>query len=152
MNRLLLIGVLAAIGTGIAIGLQATVNSRTGAAVGAVRAGLFTNIFGGLLAGAVAGVVWLLVRDRGAPIAGDMWGWLAFAGALGVVVIVGVAFSLPRTGVTAGIAALVLGQLLISTIADAFGWGNAGAIPVTPARVAGLIVMGLALYLLLPRS
>ena len=56
------------------------------------------------------------------------------------------------TGVTAGTAAIILGQLMISTIVDAVGLSGNDPIPITWQRVAGLLVMSLAVFLLLPQD
>jgi uncharacterized membrane protein YdcZ (DUF606 family) len=151
MQGTLVASVLAAVATGIAIGMQSTLSGRIGSLIGPVRTGLMMNIFGGLLAG---GLVAMLTVAQGAH------GWrmnrlavimLLAAGALGVMIITGVAFAIPRAGVTAGASAIILGQLLVSTIMDATGWSGAEPIPVDARRILGLAVMALAVFLLLPR-
>jgi transporter family-2 protein len=77
---------------------------------------------------------------------------LLVAGLLGIGIVMGVAFSLSKVGVTAGIAALIMGQLLVSIIVDTSGWGGVEPIPLSPSRIVGLFVMGLAVYLLVPRA
>jgi uncharacterized membrane protein YdcZ (DUF606 family) len=71
---------------------------------------------------------------------------------LGILIVIGVAFSLRYVGVTAGAAAIIMGQLLISTIVDATGLSGQTPIPISWQRFAGLLVMGLAVFLLLPRE
>ena len=75
-----------------------------------------------------------------------------FSGGLGILIVIGVSFSLRYTGVTAGTAAIILGQLLVSTIVDATGLSGQAPIPINWQRVAGLLVMGLAIFLLVPRK
>jgi transporter family-2 protein len=77
---------------------------------------------------------------------------LLVSGTLGILVITGVSFSLQRTGVTAGLAAILMGQLLVGLIADSTGLGGVDPIPFEFRRVLGLGVMALAVYLLLPRT
>jgi uncharacterized membrane protein YdcZ (DUF606 family) len=54
--------------------------------------------------------------------------------------------------VTAGVAAIILGQLLVSVIVDTIGWGGAEPIPLSLRHIVGLAIMAIAVYLLLPRD
>ena len=151
MKSVIILGVAGALVTGIAIGMQATLSSRIGGLIGPIRTGLLTNFVGGVLAGLIVlglilnqgSAAWRLPRTAAIM--------LVVAGALGLLIITGVAFSLQRIGVTAGVAALILGQLFVSVIVDTTGWGGAEPIPLSLRRIAGLAVMALAVYLLLPR-
>ena len=151
MKNTLLIGVIAAIATGSAIGLQSSLGSRIGAAITPFRTGLWMNLVGGMIAGALI----LLFRNQeqaGGSIQGAVVPMLVIAGALGVAIITGVSFSLARTGVAAGLAGLVLGQMLVGLIVDTLGWGSIQAVPLDWRRVIGLALMALAVYLLLPKE
>jgi transporter family-2 protein len=139
MKNTLLIGIVASIATGSAIGLQASLGSRIGAVITPLRTGLWMNLVGGLIAGL------LIVPSTVIPL-------LIVAGTLGVVIIMGVSFSLARTGVAAGLAGLFLGQMLVGLIVDTFGWGSIEPVPLDSRRVIGLLVMALAVYLLLPKE
>jgi len=147
----LIIGILGALATGLVIGTQSTLSSRIGSLIGGVRTGLLTNAIGGGVA-ALLVLVLLLRQGLGAwRLTTAATVLLVTSGTLGILIITGVAFSLPRTGVAAGMAALILGQLIISVVADTRGWGGGEPIAVTPQRVLGLLVMAAAVYLLLPR-
>jgi transporter family-2 protein len=146
------VALLVAIGSGVCIGTQATLTNRVGDLIGSMRAGLVINTAGGLIA---IMILLLLLATQG------LGGWgltnrvltlTLAAGALGVFIIAGVAFSLQGTGVAAGVASLVMGQMVIGTIIDTTGLAGGDPIPLTLQRVAGLVVMALAIYLLLPRS
>ena len=152
MKSELILGVVGALITGAAIGAQTTLSSRTGSLINPVRTGLLTNFAGGFVAGLI--VLFLLSRQ-------GLQAWsiptparimLFSAGLLGIGIIMGISFSLQRTGITAGLATVILGQLSISVVVDATGWGGVEPIPIDPQRIAGLIVMALAVYLLLPRG
>ena len=152
MKNTLLIGVLATLATGAAIGLQATLNARIGSVITPVRTGLWMNFIGGAIAGVF---IFLFVLREGSAdwrLTPSVVLPLIVAGALGILVITGVSFSLARTGVAAGLAGMFLGQMLIGLIVDTFGWGITEPIPVSGTRVAGLLLMALAVYLLLPRG
>lgn len=152
MRAYLLAGAGVALLTGIAVGVQATLTSRAGELLGELRTGLLTNLAAGILA---ALVMIPLVLHQGSeawrpPLVGA---WMVTgAGLLGILIITGAAFSFPRTGVAAGVAAVILGQLVISVLADTSGVGGVEPIPLTAERVAGLLLMGVAVYLLLPRG
>jgi len=151
VRNALIIGVFGALITGIAIGVQSTLSSRTGALIGPIRTGLLTNAIGGLMAGVVIAILALVgATTWQLPRAALLM--LLTAGAVGITIITGIAFSLPRTGVTAGLATIILGQLLVSVVVDSTGWGGVAPIPLDPRRLAGLAVMALAVYLLVPRN
>ncbi len=153
MKNVLVLGAFSALATGMAIGIQAAFSSRIGGVIGPSRTGLLTNLFSGVVAGALLILVYSLTRaEQSWQIPGGTWVMLIISGALGILVITGVSFSLQRTGVTAGLAAILMGQLLVGLIVDTTGLGGADPIPFEFRRVLGLGVMALAIYLLLPRS
>jgi len=148
----LLVGALVATATGVAIGIQSTLSSRIGPLIGDIRTGLLMNLIGGSLAGLFVGGILLM---RGTAILHPprpALVMLVAAGALGIAIITGVSFAFQRIGVAAGLASLILGQLVISIIADTTGFGGVEAIPLTPSRVLGGFVMLAAVYLMLPRG
>ena len=152
MRSTLIIGAFIALATGVAIGVQSTISSRVGSLIGGVRTGLLTNLVGGVLAGAI---VLILVVSQGR----SSWQlpspaviMLIVSGSLGILIITGVSFSLQRTGVAAGLATIILGQLVISGIVDTRGIGDVEPIPLTFQRVLGFAVMILGVYLLMPKE
>lgn len=152
MKIAILTGALVALLTGIAIGLQSTISSRAGALIGEVRTGLLTNFLGGIIAAALV-LLFLLREGREAwQISPTVVGFVSLSGLLGIVIITGVSFSLQRAGIAAGLATIILGQLVLSTLIDSFGIGGVSPIPLSWQRLAGLLVIGLGVYLLLPKS
>lgn len=152
MKNIILIGTLTALVTGILIATQATFSSRGGNIFGPIRTGILTNLGSGIFALAFMAItiIWHTQEWRNLP-QPSVW-TLLFSGGLGILIVIGVSFSLQHTGVTAGTAAIILGQLLISTIVDAMGLSGQTPIAISWQRVAGLLVMGIAVYLLLPRQ
>ena len=151
MKNPILMGAIVTLFTGAAIGIQATLNGHIGAEITPVRTGLWMNFVGGVIAGVI-----LLLFVRGSEgssgaISTSILMMLAIAGALGIVVITGVSFSIARTGVAAALGGMFLGQLVIGMLVDTFGWGISEAVPINPSRIFGLLVMAFAVYLLLPR-
>ncbi len=152
MKNPILIGAIVTLLTGMAIGIQATLNGLIGAEITPLRTGLWMNFVGGTIAGVI-----LLLFVRGASgssaaISPSILTMLVIAGALGIVVITGVSFSIARTGVAAALGGMFLGQLLIGMLVDTFGWGLSEAIPIDASRIFGLLLMAFGVYILLPRA
>ena len=152
MKSILLVGVITAIIAGIAISIQSTFSARVGALIGPIRTGLFTNVFGGTVALLILGATMIIPIGEKGDIPSRAVLLMFLSGLFGVFIIMGISFSFQRTGVTAGSASVILGQLLISTIVDTTGWGGVEPIPLDFSRILGLVVMGIAVYLLLPRN
>jgi len=152
LTNLVLLGIMTALVTGIAIGVQSALGSRIGTLIGSFKTGVLMNVVGGLIAGLVL-IVFLIVNGKGFwQLPGTAVIMLVIAGALGIVIVTGVSFSLQKTGVAAGLATIILGQMVVSVIIDARGWGGAAPIPITWPRILGLLVMAAGLYLLLPKK
>jgi transporter family-2 protein len=152
MRLSIITGAILASLTGMAIAMQATITSRIGAQIGDIRTGILTNLMGGLLAGGLM-LAWLL---RDGP---EYWqvkpvlvGFTVLSGFLGIVIITGISFSLQRAGVAAGLAGVIFGQLVLSTVIDSLGIGGGEPVPFTITRGIGVLVTGFGVYLLLPKS
>lgn len=78
--------------------------------------------------------------------------YLIISALLGIGTLTGISFSLARIGVAAGLASLIMGQMLLAVIMDTAGWNGTGQIPLTLARVAGLALLLVATWLLLPNT
>lgn len=152
MKNVVVMGVMVAVITGMAIGSQSTLGSRIGAMIGPMRTGLLMNMMGGGIALILFTVTLLLPRFENGDVPQRALVMLAVAGALGITIIMGISFALQRIGVTAGLAAVILGQMVISIVVDTTGWGGVEPIPLTTERLAGLAVLGAAVYLLVPQS
>ncbi len=151
MKNAIILGVAGALITGVLIGVQSSLSNRSGQLIGPLRTGLLTNILGGAVA-LLALLTALCARWIGWEIPPRQALFMLLAsGALGVFIIMGVAFSLRYTGVVAGLGTIILGQMLVSTMIDAAGWLGLQRIPFTWQRGLGLALMAAAIYLLLPR-
>ena len=151
MNTYLIYGVILALLTGLAIGTQSTLSSRIGTIIGNLSTGVLMNFIGGGLAGILFCILILINSKNFTKVPTQAWTMLAIAGALGILIITGVSFSLQRVGVAAGLATIILGQMVVSLIADAHGWGGAAPIPVTLPRIFGLLLLAAGVFLLLPK-
>lgn len=151
MSKVIIYGVLGAIGTGVVVTLQAAIGSRSGLVIGPIRTGMWMYILGGIIA-----TLLLVFGFGGKEITWEITrpyvGWLALGGLMGITILTGISFSLARIGVLAGLTTVILGQLGISVIADAQGWGGAEPIPFTWERALGLVVVAAGVFLLLPKE
>jgi uncharacterized membrane protein YdcZ (DUF606 family) len=152
MRLSIITGAVIALLTGVAIAVQSTISSRVGGQIGDIRTGIFTNLMGGIIAGGLM-LVWLL-KDGPAEwkLPPTLIGLTAFSGLLGVLIITGISFSLQRAGIAAGLAGVIFGQLILSTLIDSLGFGGVEPIPFTIVRGAGLLATGIGVYLLLPKG
>jgi transporter family-2 protein len=76
----------------------------------------------------------------------------ALAGVLVIVAVAGVSYSVPRIGVAAGTMALLFGQTAIAFLIDTIGGAGYDKVPMTLPRIAGLVLMVIGIYLVLPRQ
>ena len=144
-----ILALLIALCGGLAVGFQGVLNSLAGRSLGAPLTGLLVNIAGGTLS-----LLLLMIFSRALPLGSvnlKAASTVALAGGIGVFVVFSIAFALPRVGVAAGIAAVILGQLTLSVLADALGWSGS-VIPLDLRRAAGLMLLAVSLLLLLPQE
>lgn len=83
---------------------------------------------------------------------GKVFPLIFISGLLGIGIIAGVSFSLPRSGIAAGLSVLIFGQLFVGIIVDSLGLSGSNAIPLTALRILGLVFLMVGVWLLLPRS
>ena len=152
MKNAIILGGITAFATGLAISVQSYLSGKAGGLVGPIKTGLWTNFLGGVLAGAIIIAIKLLSKDTGSAIPANILFMILISGALGIVIIMGIAFSIDLAGVAAGSAAVFLGQMFLGVIADSMGWGGAEPIPLDFRRLIGLIILAIVAYLLLPRN
>lgn len=148
MREMTLTGITVALGSGLAIGIQATLFTLVGRSIGPVRASLILNVTGGIVAGIVMLVVLGVGGNKHWDISRSTLITAVIAVTLGLFIVTGVTLAFQRTGVAAGIATVFLGQMLIGVIVDALGLAGTQAVPLDLRRLLGLMVMALAILLL----
>jgi uncharacterized membrane protein YdcZ (DUF606 family) len=148
MQGMTLTGLAVALGSGLAIGIQATLFTLIGRAIGPMRASLVLNVIGGIVAGIVLLAALGIGGTRSWNIPRATLFTAIIAVTLGIFIVTGVSLAFQRTGIAVGIATVFLGQMLIGIIVDALGLTGAEAIPVNLPRVLGLVVMAIAIVLL----
>lgn len=151
MDKGQIFALLVGLGSGLAIGLQGTLNSWAGKLVGPVGNGLMVNAVGGMIA-----VLLILVTGmrytkniQAISIASP---YIILSGILGIGIISGISFSLPRIGIAAGLSILIFGQMLIGIIFDTLGLNGGQAVPLSSFRLTGLFLLFLSVWFLIPRE
>ena len=130
---------------GLAIGTQTLFAGVLGHRVGVMES-VFIIHLGGLVA---AGAYLLFVGGgnlgawRAAP-----WYVLLFGGLLGVVIVGGYAFVIPRIGLAPAITITVSSQLILSAILSHHGVLGAVQQPITVSRIAGILVLLVGTWLI----
>lgn len=152
VKNAILMGGAAALVTGIAIGVQSFLSGRAGTMIGPINTGFWTNFLGGSLAGIlILGLSKFVNPDIGV-ITKPAFFITLISGALGILIITGISFSISRAGMAAGLAAVIFGQFLFGVIADSIGLAGLAPIPLDLRRIIGLVVMAVSVILLLPRK
>ena len=135
---------------GLAIGTQSSLNSASGKLTGAVLTGLLVNFLGGIAAGVI--LMGIYLRQGGIVFTGirgmTLWIMIA-AGLLGIGIITGIAYALPKIGVAAGLSAIIAGQMVVALIVDTFGIAGGEPIPLNWIRITGIGLLTLGTWALL---
>ena len=152
MKNLIVIGGFTATATGLIIAVQSMCSNRAGELIGPINTGFWTNILGGGLAGLLILGIGLIRGFDSIKITSAAFNLTLLAGALGIFIIMGVAYSISIAGLSAGLAAIILGQMAFGALADARGWGGLDPIPLDTRRIIGLATMAIAVFLLFPKK
>lgn len=153
MQKLILTALAVALFSGLAIGVQSSLISTAGKNTGAILTGLLVNTLAGVAAGLLLVVIY--VRQGNASfsdIQAPTLGVMAIAALLGIGIIAGIAYALPKTGVAAGLAMIITGQMMVGVLVDTFGFTGGQPIPLNWARIGGLGLLVLGTWVLLPKG
>jgi transporter family-2 protein len=136
-----------AVVAGFALPVQAGINGQLRMYLGhPLRASLGNFVVGA----ALLFVLTFFVREPwpalGALLRGPWWMWLG--GVLGSLYICSALIVLPRLGASVTFALVVAGQMLASLAIDRFGLFGLASTPIGPARIAGAVLVVVAVYLL----
>ena len=71
---------------------------------------------------------------------------------MGIVIITGIAYALPRIGVAAGLSTIIASQMVVAVLVDTFGLAGGQPIPLDWARIGGLGLLALGTWLILPKG
>lgn len=148
MKEMTFTGIAVALGSGLAIGIQATLFTVIGRSIGPLRASLILNVTGGIVASLV---VLAAIGIKG----GKQWSvppstmlLAVIAVTMGIFIVTGVSLAFQRTGAAVGIATVFLGQILIGIIVDALGLAGGQPVPLDLRRLLGMAIMAISIALL----
>jgi transporter family-2 protein len=77
--------------------------------------------------------------------------WMWLGGLMGLTVVFAITFAQPRIGATATIGIVVAAQLVMGVVIDRFGLFGVEQIGISPARAAGIVLLGIGAGLSLVR-
>jgi transporter family-2 protein len=142
------VAALLALLAGLAGSIQVAVMGRFGGRVGVVAALTFATAVQLLLSAAI-----LLAARRtggiGEALRAPPWLWIG--GAMGLLVVFSITFAQPRIGATTTIGILIAGQLAMGVLIDRFGLFGVDAVSLSPARIAGVVLLSAGAALTLTR-
>lgn len=153
MQKAILSALVVACVSGLAIGAQASLNSAAGKVTGAALTGLLVNFFGGLAAGLL--LVVLYYRQGGAEFSAIQSSTLKIiivSGLLGIGIIAGISFSLPKIGIAVGLSTIIAAQMLVAVAVDTFGLTGGQPVPLSWTRIGGLALLMLGTWIILPKE
>ena len=143
------IAALLALAAGLAGSLQAAVMGRLGSRVGTLEALAFASLLQALLTGAL--VIAIRPGFGGYALSVRQPAWLWLGGVMGGIIVFTITFATPRIGNAATIWILVAGQLAMSVAIDSLGLFGFDRIPVSPTRLAGVVLLAAGAALSLHR-
>lgn len=142
-----------AILSGLAIGTQAAFNSAIGKITGATLTGLLVNFLGGAAAGLFLAVIYLRQGSAAfSSIQPSTLGIIVVSGLLGIGIITGVAYALPKTGIAAGLSAIIAAQMVVALVVDTLGLLGGRPIQLSWARIIGIGLLALGTWTILPKE
>ncbi len=131
--------------TGGLVALQAPVNSLLGRAIGTWQAAFVSFAIGTV---ALACIAALATGGLGqvSGVRNVSWYYLT-GGLLGAAYVTTILVTVRTLGAGGIVAATIAGQLAVSVVVDHFGLVGVAKQPVTAAKVAGVLLLGLGTYL-----
>ncbi len=132
-----MLGFLCALVAGAAMSVQGVMNTRLGDKVGVLETSAFVQLTGFVLALVIA-LIFGKGNIRLLPQA-PWYSWLG--GVLAPVITVTVMLSIAGLSPTIGISTILLAQLTVAALIDAFGWLGAEKLPFTWQKCIGIALM-----------
>jgi len=153
MQKLIGPALVVALLSGLGIGAQAALNNTIGKITGATLTGLLVNFLGGAAAGLFLAVVYLRQGSTAfSSIQASTLGIIVMSGLLGIGIITGVAYALPKIGVAAGLSAIIAAQMVVALVVDTLGLMGGRPIPLSWYRIVGIGLLALGTWAMLPKE
>lgn len=145
MSKLILLFV--ALIAGVTMAVQGSLNSALSKVIGLLEATFMVHITGTLI---VVTALFVLKLGRGnlANLADAPWyTWLG--GILGILIVYGVMFSIPKLGVSVATTAIIVGQVLTACLIDHFGMFGLDKVAFTWWKLLGIALLASGAKILL---
>ncbi|WP_205742665.1 DMT family transporter [Onishia niordana] len=129
---------------GAVLAAQSSINGRLGAKVGVLASAWLTFVIGAVL-------TFLLVFFFEPAHSATLFSvpkWQLTGALFGVVYMLAIVFAVPRVGTAAATVAVISGQLIMSLLVDHFGWLDNDRLPLDPSRIAAIVLLAGALFLI----
>ncbi|MDT3708687.1 MAG: DMT family transporter [Pseudomonadaceae bacterium] len=126
--------------------LQAGINGQLARQLGSVMGAALLSFAVGTLA-----LLCVVAAQRDLPALQTLkslnwWHWSG--GLLGAFFIATAAFAAPRTGALLFMALVLAGQLCMALLLDHFGWAGFRPAPLSPGKIAGLLLIVIGVWLI----
>lgn len=131
---------------GVFISFQPISNARMGQVAGAPITGALTNFVVGFVLLMLVYSTGMLGHPRWSGLAQAPW-WAWLGGAVGATFVATMIIAVPKIGALTAFAAIILGQLLGSTLIDNFGLFGMPVTSLSTSRAVGLALMGAGVFL-----
>ena len=135
---------------GLGGGVQAAVMGRFGERIGVAEAVAFSSLVTTLVTVGAVLVARQTVAGLSEGLRAPPWLWLG--GVMSALIVFAVALGPPRIGTTTTVGLVIAGNLVAAALIDAYGWFGLERIPLTPARVTGIALLGAGAALVLRKG
>ena len=153
MQKLILTSLVIALFSGLAIGVQSSLIGTAGKNLGAVLTGLLVNTIAGIAAGLLLVIIYFQQGNIDfSTIQIPTLRAIIIAGLLGIGIIMGIGYALPKIGVAAGLSMIITGQMIVGVIVDTFGLSGGQPIPLNWSRIVGLVLLALGTWAIVPKG
>lgn len=149
MNLMTLTGLLVAALAGVAMAVQGSMNTVMGKVIGILEATLVVHVIGVLVA--LFAVFGLRLGEGSLGALGKVPYYLYLGGALGVIIVLGVVFSMARAGVANATTAIIIGQVATAVLIDYLGLFGLEKLPFSWWKGLGLVLLAAGGYFMLYR-
>jgi transporter family-2 protein len=132
---------------GLAVAFQPSINAKLAQKIGVYESSLIS-----FAVGTLAMLIVVLFAGRGnlRGISAASW-WELTGGFLGAFFVTMTIISVPRMGTTSVMAAIIAGQLATGAMLDHFGLFGLRHLPMTPLRIAGMVLLAAGAALIIKR-
>lgn len=133
-----LLPILFAVAAGLCVAVQSPSNAMLARATGSVWYAATVSFLGGTT---LLLLIWALIDRTPAAALRQAPPWAWIGGGYGVVFVAAVAFATPRLGLAVTLTITIAAQLAAAVAIDHFGLLGLRAVPVTPVKAMGLMLV-----------